>query len=106
MNKEKLKIYATYIGNATVLALSLTIIVFSFEAWKTSLGLQPVHAGGGEYLIVFLISVPAFIAVNIVHGLLVYWLSSSYLHRPIRYIYRFTNVYMIGLIMVDIFQHR
>jgi hypothetical protein len=102
MNKEKLKIYASHSGNAAVLGLSLTIIAFGIEAWKTASGLQSVSAGGGEYLVFLIISVPAFIAVNIVHGLLVWALSRSYLHKKIRYVYWFANIFVIGLIMVDI----
>lgn len=102
MNKERIKIYASYGGNATVLVLSLTIIAFTIEAWKTALGLQSVSAGGGEYLVVLLISLPSFAAVNIVHWLLVWVLSRFYLHKKIRYVYWFANIFVIGLFMVDL----
>jgi len=101
MNKEKIKKYASYSGSATVLMLSLTIVAFSIEAWKTALGLQSVSAGGGEYLVFLIISLPAFIAVNIVHWLLVWALSRSYLNKKIRYVYWFANIFVIGLFMVD-----
>jgi hypothetical protein len=101
MNKEKTKTYAIYGGNAAVLVFSLTIIAFSIEAWKTALGLQIVSAGGGEYLVFLIISIPAFITVNIVYWLLVWALSRSYLHKTIRYIYWFANIVVIGLFMVD-----
>jgi hypothetical protein len=102
MNKEKIKRYASYSGNAAVLVLSLTIVAFSIEAWKTASGLQSVSAGGGEYLVFLIISIPAFIAVNIVHWLLVWVLSRTYLHKTIRYVYWFANIFVIGLFMVDI----
>ncbi|MFO7813319.1 MAG: hypothetical protein R6V21_10160 [Pelovirga sp.] len=102
MNKEKLKAYGSYSGNAAVLVLSLTMIAFSIEAWKTALGLQSISAGGGEYLVFLIISLPAFIAVNIVHWLLVWALSRSYLHKTIRYVYWVANIFVIGLFMVDI----
>lgn len=101
MNKEKIKIYALYSGNAAVLGLSLTIIAFSIEAWKTASGLQSVSAGGGEYLVFLMISLPAFAAVNIVHWLLVWALSRSYLNKTIRYVYWFANIFVIGLFLVD-----
>ena len=102
MKKEQIKTYASYGGNAAVLGLSLTIIAFSIEAWKTALGLQSVSAGGGEYLVVLIISLPAFAAANILHWLLVWALSTSYLNKKIRYVYWFANIFVVGLFMVDI----
>ncbi len=102
MNMEKIKTYGAYSGNAAVLGLSLTIIAFSIEAWKTASGLQSVNAGGGEYLVFLIISLPAFIAVNIVHWLLVWALSRTYLNKKIRYVYWFANMFVVGLFMVDV----
>jgi len=101
MNREKIKSYASYSGNAAVLVLSLTMIAFSIEAWKTVSGLQSVSAGGGEYLVFLIISLPSFLAVNIVHWLLVWALSRSYLNKKIRYVYWFANIFVIGLFMMD-----